>query len=142
MLYQKTISMFSVSLTGNYFIMDSEQLVSNPFAELQQEAVQQAEQNQGKRNSMTEKLTSVKNNVCEKHFVMARSRLEREKTSRLKQLHDHANRLRHQVGWTHPPSSADHSSTILLNIQQCSFRNMTLSNQNFDTLPKSNRLYN
>ncbi|GFR82120.1 hypothetical protein ElyMa_004090000 [Elysia marginata] len=87
----------AILLDGNYFIMDSEQLVSNPFAELQQEAVQQAEQNQGKKNSMTERLTSVKNNVCEKHFLMASSRLEREKTSRLKQLHDHANKLRHQV---------------------------------------------
>ncbi|RUS92185.1 hypothetical protein EGW08_000038, partial [Elysia chlorotica] len=87
----------AILLDGNYFIMDSEQLVSNPFAELQQEAVQQAEQSQGKKNSMTERLTSVKNNVCEKHFLMARSRLEKEKSSKLKQLHDHANRLRHQV---------------------------------------------
>ncbi|GFO24034.1 hypothetical protein PoB_005053900 [Plakobranchus ocellatus] len=86
----------AILLDGNYFIMDSEQLVSNPFAELQQEAVQQAEQ-QGKRSTMTERLTSVKNNVCENHFLMARSRLEREKTSRLKQLHDNSNRLRHEV---------------------------------------------
>ncbi|XP_005101309.1 uncharacterized protein LOC101862118 isoform X2 [Aplysia californica] len=83
----------AILLEGNYFIMDSEQLVSNPFQELQQEAAQEAQ----KKNSMTERLTSVKNNVCENHFQMEKSRLERQKTSKLKNLHDHSNKLRHEV---------------------------------------------
>ncbi|KAK0062574.1 hypothetical protein Bpfe_007779 [Biomphalaria pfeifferi] len=82
-----------IQLQGNYFIMDSEQLVSKPFRELQLEAVNDAH----KKSSMTEKLTTVKNNICEKHFVMAKGRLERQKMTRLKQLHDNANKLRQEV---------------------------------------------
>lgn len=73
--------------------MDTEQLVSNPFKELQKDAANEAH----KKNSMTERLTSVKNNICENHFVMTKSRLERQKTSRLKQLHDNSNKLRLEV---------------------------------------------
>ncbi|XP_059169742.1 uncharacterized protein LOC131951370 isoform X2 [Physella acuta] len=82
-----------IQLKGNFFIMDTEQLVSNPFKELQKDAANEAH----KKNSMTERLTSVKNNICENHFVMTKSRLERQKTSRLKQLHDNSNKLRLEV---------------------------------------------
>ncbi|KAH9504964.1 hypothetical protein Btru_061175 [Bulinus truncatus] len=78
---------------GNFFIMDSEQLVSKPFRELQMEAANEAQ----KKSSMTEKLTTVKNNICENHYVMTKEQLERQKMSRLKQLHDNSNKLRQEV---------------------------------------------
>ncbi|XP_046359893.2 uncharacterized protein LOC124137574 isoform X2 [Haliotis rufescens] len=78
---------------GNYFIMDSEQLVSNPYQEMQSEAIG----DYGKKSSLTEKFTSVKNNVCENHFNMARSQLEREKDSRLRHLQENTSRLRYEV---------------------------------------------
>ncbi|XP_046576854.1 uncharacterized protein LOC124284783 [Haliotis rubra] len=78
---------------GNYFIMDSEQLVSNPYQEMQSEAIG----DYGKKSSLTEKFTSVKNNVCENHFNMARSQLEREKDVRLRHLHENTSRLRYEV---------------------------------------------
>ncbi|CAL1530668.1 unnamed protein product [Lymnaea stagnalis] len=78
---------------GNFFIMDSERLVSNPFRELQREAAHDGQ----RKSSMTDKLTGVKNNICENHFNQARSRLERQKMSRLKQLHDNSNKLMLEV---------------------------------------------
>ncbi|XP_076448869.1 uncharacterized protein LOC143285457 isoform X2 [Babylonia areolata] len=78
---------------GNYFIMDSEQLVCNPFQDLQSEAMTEAQ----KKASMTEKLTSVKNNVCENHFLLERHQLERKKEHTLKLLHDRASKLRYEV---------------------------------------------
>ncbi|XP_025114558.1 uncharacterized protein LOC112576403 isoform X3 [Pomacea canaliculata] len=80
---------------GNFFIMDSEQLVCKPFQDLQLEAVAVAEAQ--KKASMTERMTSVKNNVCENHLLMARSQLHREETQRLKQLHDSSSKLRYEV---------------------------------------------
>ncbi|KAK7505663.1 hypothetical protein BaRGS_00002934 [Batillaria attramentaria] len=78
---------------GNYFIMDSEALVCNPFQDLQSEVMTEAQ----KKASLTEKLTSVKNNVCENHFAMEREQLEREKTHILKKLHDRSSKLRYEV---------------------------------------------
>lgn len=75
--------------------MDSEQLVCKPFQDLQLEAVAVAEAQ--KKASMTERMTSVKNNVCENHLLMARSQLHREETQRLKQLHDSSSKLRYEV---------------------------------------------
>ena len=73
--------------------MDSEQLVSNPFQELIQKGSDEA----NKKNSNTEKLTSVKNNVCENHYQMEKLRLERQRTSMMKSIHDGSNKLRHEV---------------------------------------------
>jgi hypothetical protein len=73
--------------------MDSEQLVCNPFADMQTEVMSEAQ----KKNSLTEKLTSVKNNVCENHFAMERAQLERDKTWALKKLHDSSSKLRYEV---------------------------------------------
>ena len=73
--------------------MDSEQLVCNPFQDLQSEVMSEAQ----KKASLTEKLTSVKNNVCENHFAMARAQLERNKSHILKQLHDRSSKLRYEV---------------------------------------------
>ena len=73
--------------------MDSEQLVCNPFQDLQSEVMSEAQ----KKASLTEKLTSVKNNVCENHFAMKRAQLERNKTQILKQLHDRSSKLRYEV---------------------------------------------
>ncbi|KAK7114608.1 hypothetical protein V1264_000644 [Littorina saxatilis] len=82
-----------IEQVGNYFIMDSEQLVCNPFHDLQSEVMSEAQ----KKNSLTEKLTSVKNNVCENHFAMERASLERNKTSTLKHIHDNSSKLRYEV---------------------------------------------
>ncbi|KAL8581164.1 hypothetical protein ACOMHN_033611 [Nucella lapillus] len=79
--------------SGNYFIMDSEQLVCNPFQDHQTEAMNEVQ----KKASMTEKLTSVKNNVCENHFTLQRRQLERKKEAILKQIHDHSSKLRYEV---------------------------------------------
>ena len=73
--------------------MDSEQLVCNPFQDLQSEVMSEAQ----KKASLTEKLTSVKNNVCENHFAMERAQLERNKSHILKQLHDRSSKLRYEV---------------------------------------------
>ncbi|KAJ8302941.1 hypothetical protein KUTeg_019337 [Tegillarca granosa] len=78
---------------GNHFIMDSEQVVSNPFEEKQNEALNIM----GKRASVTEKLTSAKNNLCENHFSIRRGKLEREVNIKMKQLHDNSSRLRYEV---------------------------------------------
>ena len=65
----------------------------NPFQDLQSEVMSEAQ----KKASLTEKLTSVKNNVCENHFAMARAQLERNKSHILKQLHDRSSKLRYEV---------------------------------------------
>lgn len=72
--------------------MDSEQLVSNPFQDMKEEAMDNA-----KKVSLTEKLTSVKNNVCENHLQMRNSKLHREITHKLKQIHDNASQLRYEA---------------------------------------------
>lgn len=72
--------------------MDSEQLVSNPFQDMKEEAVDNA-----KKVSLTEKLTSVKNNVCENHLVLKNTKLQKDISHRLKQIHDTASQLRYEA---------------------------------------------
>lgn len=72
--------------------MDSEQLVSNPFQEMQHEAME----NQ-KKSSLTEKLVSVKNNVCEKHFLMKAEKLNKELSQNMKKIHENSSELRYQI---------------------------------------------
>lgn len=72
--------------------MDSEQLVCNPYQELQNEAIDSV-----KKVSFTEKLTSVKNNVCE-HQLKTKSRyIDKERQHQLRNLHINANNLRYEV---------------------------------------------
>ncbi|KAL3859971.1 hypothetical protein ACJMK2_010149 [Sinanodonta woodiana] len=79
-------------LARNYFIMDSEQLVSKPLQELQQEAIESV-----KKVSTTEKITSVKNNVCEHALKMTSKKIEKEKSSQLKKIHDNSSKMRFEV---------------------------------------------
>lgn len=72
--------------------MDSEQLVSNPYQELQNEAIDSV-----KKVSFTEKLTSVKNNVCEHQFKSKARHLDRERQHKLRNLHIDSNNLRYEV---------------------------------------------
>lgn len=72
--------------------MDSEQLVSNPFQELQNEAM-----DSGKKSSLTEKLVSVKNNVCEKHFLIKADKLNKELSHTMKKIHENSSELRYQM---------------------------------------------
>lgn len=72
--------------------MDSEQLVSNPFQDMKDEVVDNA-----KKVSLTEKLTSVKNNVCENHLLLKSSKLQKDISHRLKQIHDTASQLRYEA---------------------------------------------
>ncbi|XP_022343039.2 uncharacterized protein LOC111136463 isoform X4 [Crassostrea virginica] len=81
-----------VKQQGNFFIMDSEQLVSNPFQELQNEAM-----DSGKKSSLTEKLVSVKNNVCEKHFLIKADKLNKELSHTMKKIHENSSELRYQM---------------------------------------------
>ena len=78
---------------GNYFIMDSETLVSNPFQEMTNETMDAS----GKRSSLTEKLVSVKNNVCEKHFMIKADKLQKELTHNMKKIHENASKLRYEA---------------------------------------------
>ena len=72
--------------------MDSEQLVCNPYQELQNEAIDSV-----KKTSFTEKLTSVKNNVCE-HQLKTRARyIDRERQHKLRNLHIDSSNLRYEV---------------------------------------------
>ncbi|KAK3086835.1 hypothetical protein FSP39_024246 [Pinctada imbricata] len=73
--------------------MDSETLVSNPFQEMTNEAMDNA----GKKSSLTEKLVSVKNNVCEKHFMMKASKLNKELSYNMKKIHENASKLRYEA---------------------------------------------
>ncbi|KAK3581113.1 hypothetical protein CHS0354_033906 [Potamilus streckersoni] len=82
----------SPPLSGNYFIMDSDQLVSRPLQELQQEAIESV-----KKVSTVEKITSVKNNVCEHALKMASKKIEKEKSSQLKKIHENSSKMRFEV---------------------------------------------
>ncbi|XP_071173409.1 uncharacterized protein [Mytilus edulis] len=81
-----------IEQSGNFFIMDSEQLVSNPFQTMKEEAMDNA-----KKVSLTEKLTSVKNNVCENHLSNKKSKLQRDISHTLKQIHNNASQLRYET---------------------------------------------
>lgn len=72
--------------------MDSEQVVSNPYQELQSEALDNA-----KKTSLTERLTAVRNNVCEHNLRTKTTHLEKERTHRLRNLHMDTSNLRYQV---------------------------------------------
>ncbi|CAG5116478.1 unnamed protein product, partial [Candidula unifasciata] len=78
---------------GNFFIMDSETLAVNAYQETQQTAISEML----KKNSLTETVTSIKNRVCQNHFNLTRSRLDNQRTRRLRQLLDHSITLRHEV---------------------------------------------
>ncbi|XP_076470045.1 uncharacterized protein LOC143300329 [Babylonia areolata] len=82
---------------GTYFIMDSEQLVCNPFHDLQSEAISEVQKRAQLSEKRTEKVTTVKNNVCDNHFFMERAQLEREKSRSMKILHDKSSKLRYEV---------------------------------------------
>ncbi|XP_033754659.1 uncharacterized protein LOC117337671 isoform X2 [Pecten maximus] len=77
---------------GNFFIMDSEQLVVNPFEDLQKEALDVT-----KKVSVTEKLVSVKNNICDNHFNIKHGLLKREVNQKMKKIHDSSSALRYEV---------------------------------------------
>ena len=72
--------------------MDSEQLVCNPYQELQNEAMDSV-----KKSSFTEKLTSVKNNVCEHQLKTKARYIDRERQHKLRNLHIDSNNLRYEV---------------------------------------------
>ena len=72
--------------------MDSEQIVSNPYQELHTEALDSV-----KKASLTERLTSVRNNVCEHHLRTETSHLEKQRTHSLRNLHMDTSNLRYQV---------------------------------------------
>ncbi|XP_060074525.1 uncharacterized protein LOC132554236 [Ylistrum balloti] len=78
--------------TRNFFIMDSEQLVVNPFEDLQKEALDVT-----KKVSVTEKLVSVKNNICDNHFNIKHGQLQREVNQKMKKIHDNSSALRYEV---------------------------------------------
>ncbi|XP_041375317.1 uncharacterized protein LOC121388145 isoform X2 [Gigantopelta aegis] len=80
---------------GNYFIMDSEPLVNKPYEQLQMESASRLEKK--KSTSLSEKCTSVKNNVCEKQFLMTSGQLDRDISSHLRHLYQHTSKLRHEV---------------------------------------------
>ncbi|XP_052060675.1 uncharacterized protein LOC127700961 isoform X2 [Mytilus californianus] len=90
--YLKTNKLMEMEYDGNFFIMDSEQLVSNPFQTMKEEAMDNA-----KKVSLTEKLTSVKNNVCENHLSIKNTKLQRDISYKLKQIHDNASQLRYEA---------------------------------------------
>lgn len=72
--------------------MDSEQLVVNPFEDLQKEALDVT-----KKVSVTEKLVSVKNNICDNHFNIKHGKLQREVNLKMKKIHDSSSALRYEV---------------------------------------------
>ena len=79
-------------LSGDFFIMDSEQLVCNPYQEMQNEVMDSV-----KKSSFTEKLTSVKNNVCEHQLKTKARYIDRERQHKLRNLHIDSNNLRYEV---------------------------------------------
>ena len=72
--------------------MDSEQLVCNPYQDLQNEAIDSV-----KKVSFTEKLTSVKNNVCEHQLKTKARYIDRDRQHKLRNLHIDSNNLRYEV---------------------------------------------
>lgn len=78
--------------SGSYFIMDTEQVISNPYQDLQAEALDSA-----KKTSLTERLTAVRNNVCEHNLRTATSHLEKERTYSMRNIHMDTSNLRYQV---------------------------------------------
>ncbi|XP_069112578.1 uncharacterized protein [Argopecten irradians] len=81
-----------IEQSGNFFIMDSEQLIVNPFEDLQKEALDVT-----KKVSVTEKLVSVKNNICDNHFNIKHGQLQREVNQKMKKIHNSSSALRYEV---------------------------------------------
>ncbi|XP_060597492.1 uncharacterized protein LOC132751338 isoform X2 [Ruditapes philippinarum] len=81
-----------IEQAGNYFIMDTEQVISNPYQDLQSEALDSA-----KKSSLTERLTAVRNNVCEHNLRTATNHLEKQRTHSMRNLHMDTSNLRYQV---------------------------------------------
>lgn len=42
-------------------------------------------------------MTSVKNNVCENYYLMARDQIEKDELNVLKEIHDKSSKLRYEV---------------------------------------------
>ncbi|XP_052229268.1 uncharacterized protein LOC127843619 isoform X2 [Dreissena polymorpha] len=82
----------AIEQAGNYFIMDTEQVISNPYQDLQSEAVDSA-----KKTTLTERLTAVRNNVCEHNLRTTTSHLDKQRTHSLRNLHMDTSNLRYQV---------------------------------------------
>lgn len=72
--------------------MDTEQVISNPYQDLQAEALDSA-----KKSSLTERLTTVRNNVCEYNLRTTTSFLEKQRTHSMRNLHMDTSNLRYQV---------------------------------------------
>lgn len=72
--------------------MDTEQVVSNPYQDLQSEAVDGV-----KKTSLTERLASVRNNVCEHYLKTKTSYIEKQRTHSLRNMHMDTSNLRYQV---------------------------------------------
>ena len=72
--------------------MDTEQVISNPYQDLQSEALDSA-----KKTTLTERLTTVRNNVCEHNLRTQTSHLEKERTHSMRNLHMDTSNLRYQV---------------------------------------------
>ena len=66
--------------------------MSNPYQDLQNEALDSA-----KKTSLTERLTTVRNNVCEHQLRTVTSHLDKERTHSLRNLHMDTSNLRYQV---------------------------------------------
>ncbi|KAK6191850.1 hypothetical protein SNE40_003436 [Patella caerulea] len=73
--------------------MDSEQLVSNPFTEMKLEAQTDFQ----KRRSQMEKMTSVRNNVCENNYRLAEDTLEREKSKTMQTIQSDTSKYRFEI---------------------------------------------
>ncbi|BFZ19200.1 hypothetical protein BsWGS_22239 [Bradybaena similaris] len=82
---------------GNFFIMDSETLEVNSFQETHQTVISEVL----KKNSLMERVTSIKNRVCENQVKIAKTRLDNQRARRLRQLLDNCNTLRHEATLLH-----------------------------------------
>ncbi|XP_052229269.1 uncharacterized protein LOC127843620 [Dreissena polymorpha] len=72
--------------------MDTEQVISNPYQDLQVKALESA-----KKPTLTKRLTAVRNNVCEHNLNTATSHLDRQCTHSLRNLHMDSSNLKYQV---------------------------------------------
>ncbi|ESO90588.1 hypothetical protein LOTGIDRAFT_175814 [Lottia gigantea] len=68
---------------GNYFIMDTDQLVSNPFKTMRTEAQGDFQ----KKGNMQQKMTTVRNKVCENSFRSTKDNLDRKKDQVIQKIY-------------------------------------------------------
>ncbi|BFZ12850.1 hypothetical protein BsWGS_15889 [Bradybaena similaris] len=80
---------------GSCFILENECVRTSPLLELRQRDF--LRQHETKKRSLTERMTSVRNNIRENYFVKATSGLERQKCKTLQKLHDSCSKLRHEA---------------------------------------------